>query len=117
MELVVNIVGFGVPAAEEKQLKEIARQAGSKYYDARSARQLAEALKESVQTAYVVLDEKGKSEVIRGQVNGNPLSLKPGRYLVRLMGIKSAPVTVEVREAQTVELALDNEGHLQRPEK
>ena len=61
MELVVNIVGFGVPAAEEKQLKEIAHQAGSKYYDARSARQLAEALKESVQTAYVVLDEKGKS--------------------------------------------------------
>ena len=117
MELVVNIVGFGVPAAEEKQLKEIARQAESKYYDARSARQLAEALKESVQTAYVVLDEQGKSEVTRGQVNGNPLSLKPGRYLVRLMGIKSAPVAVEVREAQTVELALDNEGHLQRPEK
>jgi D-amino-acid dehydrogenase/Ca-activated chloride channel family protein len=117
MELVVNIVGFGVPADEEKQLKEIARQAGSKYYDARSARQLAAALQESVLTAYVVSEEKSKAEVARGQVNGDPLSLKPGMYQVRLIGIKSAPVAVEVREAQRLELTLDKEGHLQRPEK
>lgn len=41
MEAVVNIVGFGVPAAEEKQLKEIARHAGGKYFDVHTARQLA----------------------------------------------------------------------------
>ena len=44
MELVVNIVGFGVPAAEEKQLKEIARHAGGKYFDVHTAVQLAGAL-------------------------------------------------------------------------
>jgi hypothetical protein len=114
MELVVNIVGFGVPAEEEKQLKEIARQAGSKYYDARSARQLAGALKEAVLTAYVVLAEQSNVEVTRGQVNGNPLSIKPGKYRVRLMGTESAPVAIEVEDGQKVELTLDKEGHLQR---
>jgi Ca-activated chloride channel family protein len=37
VEIVVNIVGFGVPAAEEKQLKQIAQHAGGKYYDTRGA--------------------------------------------------------------------------------
>jgi D-amino-acid dehydrogenase/Ca-activated chloride channel family protein len=113
LELVVNIVGFGVPEAEEKQLKEIAKQAGSKYYDARSAQQLADALKKSVQTAYVVSDEKSKAEVSRGQVNGPALEIRPGRYLVRLMGIKAAPVAVEIQQGKRLELTLDQKGRLQ----
>ncbi len=117
MELVVNIVGFGVPAAEEKQLKEIARQAGGKYYDVHTARQLAGALQEAVKTAYMVLEEKNNVEVTRGQVNGNPLSIKPGRYLVRLMGTKSPPVAIEVQAGQKLELTLDSEGQLQSPQK
>ncbi len=95
-------------------LKEIAKQAGSKYYDARSARQLAAALKESVRTAYVVSEEKSEAEVARGQVNGEPLSIKPGKYQVRLLGIKSAPVGVDVQAGQKLELTLDKEGHLQK---
>ncbi len=117
MELVVNIVGFGVPAAEEKQLKEIARQAGGKYYDVHTARQLAGALQEAVKTAYMVLEEKNNVEVTRGQVNGNPLSIKPGRHLVRLMGTKSPPVAIEVQAGQKLELTLDSEGQLQSPQK
>jgi ElaB/YqjD/DUF883 family membrane-anchored ribosome-binding protein len=71
-------------AGSETLLKEIAKQAGSKYYDARSAQQLAAALKESVRTAFLVLDGKSKEEVARGQVNGDPLTLKSGQYLVRI---------------------------------
>jgi hypothetical protein len=55
--------------------------------------------------------------VARGQVNGNPLSIKPGRYLVRLMGTKSPPVAIEVQAGQKMELTLDSEGHLQSPQK
>ena len=62
MELVVNIVGFGVPAAEEKQLKEIARHAGGKYFDVHTARQLAGALQEAVKTAYMVWKRRATSK-------------------------------------------------------
>jgi len=117
MELVVNIVGFGVPAAEEKQLKEIARHAGGKYFDVHTARQLAGALQEAVKTAYLVSDEKSNVEVARGQVNGNLLSIKPGRYLVRLMGTKLPPVAIAVQAGQELELTLDSEGQLQSPQK
>ncbi len=117
MELVVNIVGFGVPPAEEHELKEIARHAGGKYYDVKSARQLAGALKAALQTAYLVLDQKNGAEVTRGEVNGAPLSIKPGRYQVRLMGVKSAPLAIQVEAGQKMELTLDSEGHLQSPQK
>jgi hypothetical protein len=65
----------------------------------------------------LVSEEKSNAEVARGQVNGNPLSIKPGRYLVRLMGTKSPPVAIEVQAGQKMELTLDSEGHLQSPQK
>ena len=63
------------------------------------------------------MESKSKEEVARGQVNGDPLSLKPGKYQVRLMGIKSAPMAIEIKNGQNLELTLDKEGHLQRPER
>jgi hypothetical protein len=110
VELAVHIVGFGVPADEEKQLQEICKQAGGKYYDARTADQLAGALREAVKAIYLVLDDKGKAEVARGQVSGPALSLPPGQYQVQLLGAKTKPLPIELRDGQRLSLILDKNG-------
>jgi hypothetical protein len=110
VELAVHIVGFGVPADEEKQLQEICKQAGGKYYDARTADQLAGALREAVKSIYLVLNDKGKEEVARGQVNGSALSIPPGRYQVHLLGAKTKPLAIELQDGQRLNLILDRNG-------
>jgi hypothetical protein len=110
VELAVHIVGFGVPADEEKQLREICKQAGGKYYDAPTADQLAGALREAVKTIYQVLDDKGKNEVARGQVSGPALSLPPGQYQVQFLGAKTKPLAIELQDGQRLNLILDKNG-------
>ncbi|MFL5342772.1 MAG: VWA domain-containing protein, partial [Gemmataceae bacterium] len=110
VELAVHVVGFGVPADEEKRLKEIVKGAGGKYYDARTADQLAGALRQAIKSAYLVLDENGKAEVARGQVNGTPLSLPPARYQVQLVGAKTKPLAIEIQDGQRLNLVLDKNG-------
>ena len=110
VELAVHIVGFGVPADEEKQLKEIATQARGKYYDARTANQLSGALRQAITTTYLILDEKGQIEVARGKVGGAPASIPPGSYQVKLLDVKTKPLPIELQDGQELNLVLDKDG-------
>jgi hypothetical protein len=110
VDVVINVVGFAVPAKERKELEAIAKMGKGTYYHAASAKELAAALAQAVKIGYVVLDEKGQKEVAKGFVNGAPVSLPAGTYQVQLQGIKSAPRSVRIEAGQTQELVWDTEG-------
>ncbi|MFQ5731353.1 MAG: VWA domain-containing protein [Planctomycetaceae bacterium] len=111
---VIHVVGFdvkGTPA--ERQLQEIARIGGGKYYSAGNAGELIASLTSAVDsTGYTVLDRSGKRIVARGFLNGSRLQLKPGRYVVRLNGGANRPVTVDLNDGQNLKLTVAQDGNL-----
>ncbi len=115
IDIVLHVVGFDVdkdPAAK-KQLMQIATLGGGKYFDARDAEGLSTALDEALQgIEFVVTDAETGSEVARGGINEEPLTLEPGKYLVGIGGLKSDPFPVELAADQLLELILDQEGKL-----
>jgi hypothetical protein len=109
----IHVVGFdiaGTPA--EKQLQEIARLGGGRYYGARNAKELAEGLRAAVPSlAFEAVDEKG-AVVARGAVNDEPVEVPPGRYRVRLAGFEGEPVEVTLAEGDEAALDVDGTGRL-----
>lgn len=103
----VNIVGFAI---QEYMLKETfqnwARLGGGKYFDAANASDLERSILEAVELPYEVLNDS--SEVVAsGVVNGDPISVLPGKYTVRVLSkpqesIES--VVIEPEKRQTVAL-------------
>ncbi len=111
LELKVNIVGFDIKeAAERQELEAIAKSTEGMYLDARDAAGLLSALQQTLQVEFAVLDEKGK-EIARGVVGGPPLELKPGRYTVRLLlapELMETKITVE--EGKAIILTVKKKG-------
>lgn len=92
----VNVVGF---ALDEHRLREMfeswARAGGGVYVEARDRAELQRAMDVTVQTSFEVL--AGDDVVATGVVNGEPVSLRPGAYLVRVLaGGTAEEHTVEV---------------------
>jgi len=117
IDRVIHVVGFdvkGTPA--EKQLKSIARIGGGKYYSATNAGQLIRALTKAVDsTGYTVWDSAEKRIVARGVLNGSSVTLKPGRYQVKLNGSSGKPVAVRLGNGQNVKLTVDDKGTINVP--
>lgn len=84
VDLRLNIVGF---ALDDESLKRefatLAAAGGGEYLDAGVADELRAAMRQALQTVFVVVDAAGE-EVARGEINGEPLSLPPGQYRVRV---------------------------------
>jgi tetratricopeptide (TPR) repeat protein len=118
VEAVVHVVGFDIEGTDaQKQLEEIARLGGGRYYGARNAGELSKALREAVPTlGFEVYDQTGEKLVSQGSLNGEPVELSPGTYQVRLSGIKSDPVTVDVATGQDVTLRVNDDGKLAPPQ-
>jgi len=111
LELKVNIVGFDIKeAAERQELEAIAKSTQGIYVDARDAAGLLSALQQALQVEFAVLDEKGK-EIARGVVGGPPLETKPGRYTVRLY-LPPEPIEtkITVEEGKAAVLTLKKKG-------
>jgi hypothetical protein len=112
--IVVHVVGFAVEGSDEhRQLAEIARIAGGRYFRADGAAELAAALRQAVRSAaFVVFDSAGETVVARGLINGAPLQLPAGSYGVAIQGYERQAVKVEVEEGAMLALLLDEGGKL-----
>jgi Mg-chelatase subunit ChlD len=86
VDVTLNIVGFAIgDAALEGQFERWAELGGGRYFSARDQAALAAALGEAVKTPFSVFDESG-SQVGRGVVDGEPVTLPAGRYRVVVAG-------------------------------
>jgi hypothetical protein len=113
IELVIHVVGFDVKESEAAQLREIARIGHGNYYSANSAEGLAQALRSTVRgTSFEVLSVDASAALARGDVNGDALPIKPGKYLVRLSRSRADPVPVTLESGQTVNLTVNENGRL-----
>jgi len=114
IEIVIHVVGFDVQGtAAQNQLEQIARLGQGKYYGARNAEELTEALESAIEaTGYLVHDEGGAKEAGQGLINGDPVPLKPGKYRVSVLGTRIEPLAVELAAGQELELQIDDEGKL-----
>lgn len=85
LELRVHIVGFDIKEKEARaELEAIAKSTEGRYLDAQDAAGLLSALEQTLKLEYVVLDEKGE-EIGHGLVGGEPVKLKEGSYILRLL--------------------------------
>jgi len=106
VNLRVNIVGFAV---EDRKTAALFRQwsvvGNGGYFDARDAAGLNEALSLAVRPAFEVVDAKQKV-VADGITGGEPVSVLPGKYSVRLKGGAGRPRSVSVRPQQISDVEL-----------
>jgi hypothetical protein len=78
----VNIVGFALEdEALKAQFTEWARIGNGQYIDAGNAEELTEAIAQSVQPTFDVIDADG-NVIASGQVGGEPVDVPPGTYTV-----------------------------------
>lgn len=112
--MVVHVVGFDVQAPEEvKQLQAIARIGRGNFYNAKDARQLADALRQAaLHTHFVVHDAQGKTLLASGLVNGPAIELEAGTYRVGILGTRVEPALVRVEDGGVLALSLDEAGKL-----
>ncbi len=105
----VNIVGFAIDdMLLKEQFEDWARAGGGRYLDVGEADQLGAAISRSLEVFYEVRGRGSDDVVASGVVNGDPVSLLPGAYSVRVLTIpprELGEVTVEARE--TASLAVE----------
>lgn len=100
----VNIVGFAID--DEKlaaTFRHWADTGNGGYFDAKDAAGLNAALAQAMRPGFEVADAQGQA-VAEGLAGGDPVSVMPGTYSVRLKGQKVAaqPVTVRAKETSPV---------------
>jgi Mg-chelatase subunit ChlD len=105
-DVTVNVVGLGLDRTSRRRISRLADIGGGRYYDARDAAGLEEALKGALGAPYVILDAAGL-EVGRGTVDGPPVELPPGTYRISLAGAAAGldAVDLESGEQETVTAA------------
>jgi hypothetical protein len=107
IDVVVHVVGFNIrETLAEKQLKEIARLGGGLYFGVSNAKQLSSALQMAIATTFEVWDQAGRKSLARGDIGGDPVPLRPGKYQVRLPKTDARPIEVELEPGQTREITI-----------
>jgi hypothetical protein len=107
IDVVVDVVGFNIrDTVAEKQLKEIARLGSGQYFGVSNAKQLTSALQMAVATTFEVWDHAGQKLLARGDIGGDPLPLRPAKYLVRLPKSDAKPIEVDLAPGQTREITI-----------
>jgi len=103
----VNIVGFAINELELKeQFESWARIGNGRYIEAYDKEELGEAMTRSLDVPFEVLS--GDEVVKTGVVNGDPVSLLPGRYRVRLLGSRPRDLgAIEVEPRSEIDLSAD----------
>jgi hypothetical protein len=116
IDIVVHVIGFDVRSpAEQRRLKNLAEQAGGKYFSAKTAKELAEVLAEVTRVGFEVTDKEGREVAARGTINGPEVQLRPGDYQVRLLGSRGKPVPIHLADNQEAKLTLDEHDRLLVP--
>jgi Mg-chelatase subunit ChlD len=104
----VNIVGFAI---DEFMLKETfrswARIGNGNYFDASNPEELKRSIREAVRVPYEILNSK-KELVSSGVVNGEPVSVLPGTYTIKVLSSPEQSietVVVEPEKLKTVDVS------------
>lgn len=102
----VNIVGFAID--DEKlagTFRHWAELGSGSYFDAKNAAGLSKALTQSLRSSYEVVNAQGRV-IASGITGGDPVSILPGTYTVRLKGQpnRAQPVTIEPKTTASVKL-------------
>lgn len=80
----LNIVGFAIDdEALKAEFGEWARLGGGSYFDAGEAQALNQAMEQSLQIPFRVINQAGE-QVAAGVLDGDPIELPPGSYMVEL---------------------------------
>jgi Mg-chelatase subunit ChlD len=105
VETRVSIVGFAIDdVALREAFQDWARAGGGGYFDARNGDELSAAVRAAFRTTYEASSEGGA--VATGTVDGDAISLPPGKYRVRLNGAGGKELgEVTVVSGETKELA------------
>ena len=69
---------------------------GGKYFEASDAATLDKAMRAAVKRQFEAIDAKGQV-VASGDIGGNPVTLPPGRYTVRLRGHQDVSTGADVK--------------------
>jgi Mg-chelatase subunit ChlD len=102
----VNIVGFAID--DEKlagTFRHWAELGNGSYFDAKDATGLSQALTQSLRSSYEVVNSQGRV-IASGITGGDPLSLLPGTYTVRLKGQPTRAQTVKIEPKTTASVKL-----------
>ena len=102
----VNIVGFAIDDAKlAATLRHWSDVAGGMYFEAQDARGLDAAMTEATKAGFTILSAQNQV-VAEGTVGGEPVSVMPGSYTVKLSGKtgRSQPITVKPKETTAVQL-------------
>jgi hypothetical protein len=103
IDVKLNIVGFAI---DEYGLKETFNRWASlgdgHYFDASDQQQLSQSVKNALSSAYRVVDEQGLI-VATGVVNGEAISLLPGRYYFKM---DSQSKTIDISATKTSHIKL-----------
>jgi hypothetical protein len=104
VEVRINIVGFAVDDRKTAAMfRHWSSAGGGSYFDARDAASLNEAFSLAVRPAFEVLDAS-KKVVAEGTSGGDPVSVLPGQYSVRLKGGAGRSQSVKVRPKDTSDI-------------
>ncbi len=80
----VHVIGFALDnPADQAKLQQIAINGSGLYFDATNGAELAEALRQTVVLSYQLLADDG-SQAAQGSVGGEPISVQPGSYTLRI---------------------------------
>jgi hypothetical protein len=108
----LNIVGFALAeAAVRQEMERVAKVTGGKFYDARNARALRQAIQQSLALPYEVRDAAGV-KVAGGLTGAEAVSVPEGIYTV-VVGAAGQPIviaSVRVRHNSVTKVGLRKEG-------
>lgn len=100
----VNIVGFAIDDPKlAGTLRHWADVAGGSYFEAKDASSLDKAMTQATKSGFSIVSAQSQV-VAEGTVGGDPVSVMPGTYTVRLTGSagRTQPVTVKPKETANV---------------
>jgi hypothetical protein len=106
----VNIVGFAInELALKEQFESWARIGNGRYIEAHDKEELREAINRSLDVPFEVL--AGDDVAATGVVNGEAVSLLPGKYRVRILGSRPRDLgAVEIEARGEIDLRADEPG-------
>jgi Ca-activated chloride channel family protein len=111
IDVIIHIVGLGVPTKEEQPLKEIARISGGYYSNTTNAQDLKAGLRKALRSTRFYV-ESTTGEKTFGLINGPALTMKAGLYQVGIPQTRVTPAQVRLEDGQAVLLSLDEAGGL-----
>ncbi len=98
----VNIVGFAIDNQDLRdRFQQWARAGGGEYYNATDSQELDASIRKALSLPYRVTNDQGK-EVAIGVIDGPPLALPEGNYIVEILTDPVVRVTVTIHSKITM---------------